>query len=90
VVQSGANIKNVVTETEFSNEVMLFTKKEFEEYDYTVYSVKSLSGDFITLNKDDHVYLDVLWLGQGPGVSQGAFNADIECISHIWQMTLSW
>jgi hypothetical protein len=62
---------------------MLFAKKEFEEHDYTVRSVESLSGDFTTLNKGDHVHPDVLRLGQGPGASQGAFNADIECISHI-------
>ena len=59
-VQSGVNIKNAVTETEFSNEVMLFAKKGFEEHDYTVYSVESLSGDFTTLNEDNHVHPDML------------------------------
>jgi hypothetical protein len=62
---------------------MLFAKKEFEEHDYTVRTVETSSGDVTTLDEGDHVYPDALRLGQGPGASQGAFNADIKCISHI-------
>jgi hypothetical protein len=39
---------------------MLFAKKGFEEHDYTVCSVESLSGDFTTLNENDHVHPDIL------------------------------
>jgi hypothetical protein len=71
-----------VTKTEFPNGIMLFTKKEFEEHDYRVYS-KSLSGDAKRLSEGDCIQdLDRLIPGQCLGIYHGLFNAKIEYNSY--------
>jgi hypothetical protein len=55
---------------------MLFAKKGFEEHDYTVCSVENLSGDFTTLNEDDDVHPDILWLVTSDRDSESSDDSD--------------
>jgi hypothetical protein len=70
----------------FSDEITLLVKKESHEHDSIV---ESLPRYIRKVSEGDRIQdLDGLALGQCAGTYQG-FNVDIECISHIQQVTPS-